>query len=136
MRRRIVIADDDSTIINLVSMRLSMELFDVLSAESGPEALRLIRKSEPVAAILDVNMPGGDGLAALGALKGDSVTCRLPVMMLSGDRDPDTVMSAMSAGANDYMVKPFNPERFMERVNRLVQGSAVQWSKSAPVWEL
>ena len=136
MRRRIVIADDDSTILNLVSMRLSMARFDVLAAESGPEALRLIRKSEPVAAILDVNMPGGDGLAALGALKGDSFTCKLPVMILSGDRDPDTVMSAMSAGADDYMVKPFHPERFMERINRLVQGSAVNWSKTAPVWEL
>jgi DNA-binding response OmpR family regulator len=113
-----------------------MALFDVLSAESGPEALRLIRKSEPVAAILDVNMPGGDGLAALGALKGDSVTCRLPVMMLSGDRDPDTVRSAMNAGANDYMVKPFNPERFLERVNRLVQSNAVVWNRSAPTWEL
>jgi CheY-like chemotaxis protein len=91
MRRRIVIADDDSSIVSLVSMRLRMGRFDVLSAQSGPEALRLIRKSEPVAVILDVNMPGGDGLAALSALKGDSATCRLPVMMLSGDRDPDTV---------------------------------------------
>ena len=136
MRRKIVIADDDSTIINLVSLRLGMARFDVLPAESGPEAVRLIRCADPVAAILDVNMPGGDGLKALGVLKADPATAKLPVMMLSGDRDPDTVMHAMGAGANDYLVKPFHPERFLERVNRLVQGSAVKWGKTAPVWEL
>ena len=136
MRRRIVIADDDSTMINLISTRLSMALFDVIPAESGPEAVRLIRKSEPVAAILDVNMPGGTGLEALSILKADPIMSKLPVMMLSGERDPDTVMNAMSAGADDYMVKPFNPERFLERVNRLTQGSGVSWGKASPVWEL
>mgnify|MGYP001550446374 FL=1 len=100
MRRRIVIADDDSTMINLITTRLNLALFDVFSAESGPEAVRLIRKSEPVLAILDVNMPGGTGLEALGILKGDPVTSKLPVMMLSGERDPDTVLNAMSAGAD------------------------------------
>jgi DNA-binding response OmpR family regulator len=136
MRRRIVIADDDSTMINLITTRLSLALFDVIPAESGPEAVRLVRKSEPVAAILDVNMPGGNGLQALGALKADPVTASLPVMMLSGERDPDTVMNAMAAGADDYMVKPFNPERFLERVNKLAQGSGVRWGKSTPVWEI
>ena len=77
MRRRIVIADDDSTMINLITTRLNLALFDVLAAESGPEAIRLIRKSYPVLAILDVNLRAGNGLEALGLLKGDPVTNRL-----------------------------------------------------------
>jgi len=129
MKRRIVIADDDPTIISLVSLRLGLARFDVLPASSGAEALALIRTMEPVAAILDVRMPGGCGLSALHAIKADPATSKLPVMMLTGERDPDTVMTAMGAGASDYMVKPFNPERLLERVNRLVKSSAMVWGK-------
>ncbi len=141
MKRRIVIADDDPTIISLVSLRLGLARFEVLSASSGPEALALIRSAEPVAAILDVRMPGGSGLSALDAIKADPATSNLPVMMLTGERDPDTVMTAMGAGASDYMVKPFHPDRLLERVNRLVKSSAMVWGKpaaanDAPVWEL
>jgi DNA-binding response OmpR family regulator len=138
MQRRIVIADDDLTILSLVSLRLGLARFEVLSAESGPAALALIHKTRPAAAILDVRMPGG-GLEALGALKADPQTAALPVMMLSGERDSETVMTAMDAGAADYMVKPFNPDRLLERVNRLVAASAMVWGASpaaSPVWEL
>ena len=140
MKRRIVIADDDLTIISLVSLRLSLARFDVLSAENGPAALELIRKVEPIAAILDVRMPGGV-LETLDAIKADPRTSKLPVMMLSGERDTETVMTAMGGGAADYMVKPFHPDRLLERVQRLVNSSAITWTKApalpaAPVWEL
>jgi DNA-binding response OmpR family regulator len=140
MKRRIVIADDDLTIRSLVSLRLGLASFDVLSAENGSDALELIQKSEPVAVILDVRMPGG-GLETLDAIKADPMTQNLPVMMLTGERDPATVMTAMGAGAADYMVKPFNPDRLLERVQRLVKSSAMVWTRAteataAPVWEL
>jgi DNA-binding response OmpR family regulator len=138
MQRRIVIADDDLTILSLVSLRLGLARFEVLSAESGPSAIALIRKTQPVAAILDVRMPGG-GLEALGALKADPHTSKLPVMMLSGERDSETVMAAMGTGAADYMVKPFNPDRLLERVNRMVADSVMVWNMrpaTGPVWEL
>ena len=141
MKRRIVVADDDPTIISLVSLRLGLAKFDVISAANGPDALALIRRVEPVAVILDMRMPGGGGMTALDAIKSDPVTSNLPVMMLTGERDPDTVMTAMGAGASDYMVKPFNPDRLLERVNRLVKSSAMIWGKPAPAndgptWEL
>jgi two-component system cell cycle response regulator len=140
MQQRIVIADDDLTIISLVSLRLGLARFDVLSAETGADALKLIDKSEPSAVILDVKMPGG-GLETLDRIKANPVTQNLPVMMLSGERDTATVMSAMGAGAADYMVKPFNPDRLLDRVNRLVASSAMVWPRmaaapAAPVWEL
>ncbi len=141
MKRRIVVADDDPTIISLVSLRLGLAKFDVISAANGPDALALIRRVEPVAVILDMRMPGGGGMTALDAIKSDPVTSNLPVMMLTGERDPDTVMTAMGAGAGDYMVQPFNPDRLLERVNRLVKSSAMIWGKPAPAndgptWEL
>jgi two-component system alkaline phosphatase synthesis response regulator PhoP len=138
MKRRIVIADDDPTIISLVSLRLGLARFEVLSAANGREVLDLIRKNEPLAAILDVRMPECDGLSALDTIKSDPVISNLPVLMLTGERDSQTVMSAMGAGASDYMVKPFNPDRLLERVNRMIKSSAMVWSPAMPavVWEL
>jgi DNA-binding response OmpR family regulator len=142
MRRRIVIADDDPIIISLVSLRLEMADYEVLPAKNGEDALTLIRHSEPVAAILDMRMPHKTGIAVLEAIKSDPKTGKLPVMMLTGERDTGMVMQAMGAGAGDYMVKPFQPDRLLERVNRLVRSSAMIWSKPAQsgniksVWEL
>jgi DNA-binding response OmpR family regulator len=142
MRRRIVIADDDPLIISLVTLRLEMADYEVLPAKNGEEAVALIRKCEPVAAILDMQMPRKTGLDVLEAIKSDARTSNLPVMMLTGERDTGMVMQAMGAGAGDYMVKPFQPDRLLERVNRLVRSSAMVWSKPAPsgknksVWEL
>jgi two-component system sensor histidine kinase/response regulator len=136
MKRRIVIADDDPMIISLVSLRLEMGGYEVLSAPNGAEALALIHKSQPVAAILDMQMPGKTGIDVLDAIKSNPFTDRLPVMMLTGERDTAVVMRAMDAGAGDYMVKPFQPDRLLERTNRLVQSSTMVWSKPATVWEL
>ena len=136
MKRRIVIADDDPLIISLVSLRLEMAHYEVLAATSGKDALTLIRKSQPLAAILDIDMPGKSGIDVLDAIKADPVTDKLPVLMLTGERDTHMVMRAMGAGAGDYMVKPFQPDRLLERMNRLVQSSAMTWAKPDPVWEL
>lgn len=138
MKRRLVIADDDPTIISL--LRLGLAGYDVLSAGSGAEALALIRAAEPVAAILDVNMPGGDGLSVLDQLKSDPRTARLPVMMLTGERSNDMVLTAVGSGASDYMVKPFDPGNLQERVGKLVRTCPMVWdhtnAKPAPVWEI
>ena len=142
MQRCIVIADDDPNIINLVKLRLGMAKYNVVSATDATAAVDMVHAREPVAVILDVQMPGGGGLSALSKIKSDPRLSALPVMMLTGERDPGTVMQAMSNGANDYMVKPFNPDILLERVSRLIRSSAMVWSSAAavavsgPVWEL
>jgi len=142
MQRCIVIADDDPNIINLVKLRLGMARYNVVSANNAATAVEMVHAKEPVAVILDVQMPGGGGLSALSKVKSDPRLAALPVMMLTGERDPQTVMQAMSSGANDYMVKPFNPDALLERVSRLVKSTAMVWTStvavpvSGPVWEL
>jgi DNA-binding response OmpR family regulator len=142
MQRCIVIADDDPTIITLVKLRLGMARYNVVSTNDAIAAMAMVRSSEPVAVILDVQMPGGGGLSALAKIKADPRMRNLPVMMLTGERNPETVMQAMNGGAADYMVKPFNPDNLLERVSRLVQSSAMVWAAPpiavAPsaTWEL
>lgn len=137
MKRCIVIADDDPIIVDLVKLRLGMARFRVVSTRDAATAMEMVRTEQPVAVILDVQMPGS-GLAALAKIKADPETAKLPVMMLTGERNPQTVMTAMNSGADDYMVKPFHPDALLERVSRLVKLSAMNWDKAlpGPVWEI
>jgi DNA-binding response OmpR family regulator len=132
----ILIADDDPMIISLVGLRLEIGGYEVLSANNGEEALALIRKIKPAAAILDIEMPRQGGIEVLDAIKSDPATDKLPVMMLTGERDSDTVMRAMGSGAGDYLVKPFHPDRLLDRMNRLVQSSMPQRPEASQTWEL
>jgi DNA-binding response OmpR family regulator len=130
----IVIADDDPSVLSVVKKRLGMAQFTVVAAEDSIKALAMIRAKDPVAVILDVQMPGGGGLSVLSKLKADPKTRDLPVMMLTGERNAETVLQAMDAGADDYMVKPFLPDALLERVSRLVNKAAK--AIPAPTWEL
>jgi DNA-binding response OmpR family regulator len=132
MQRCIVVADDDPSVLRVVKQRLGMAQFTVAAAEDSGKALAMIQTRDPVAVILDVQMPGGGGLSVLSKLKADPKTKDLPVMMLTGERNAETVLQAMDAGADDYMVKPFLPDALLERVARLVNKAG----KAAPTWEL
>jgi two-component system OmpR family response regulator len=138
MQRCIVIADDDPITITLVKLRLGMARYHVVGTTDAVAALAMVRATEPVAVILDVQMPGGGGLAALAKIKADPLLAKLPVMMLTGERNPEIVKQAMTGGADDYMVKPFNPDILLERIGRMVKSSAMVWAPppATEVWEL
>jgi DNA-binding response OmpR family regulator len=142
MQRCVVIADDDPTIISLVQLRLGLARYNVVATNDAVAAVAMVRAKEPIAVILDVQMPGGGGLSALAKIKADPQMRNLPVMILTGERNPETVMEAMSGGADDYMVKPFNPDALLERLSRLVKSSTMVWGEALPAavpaatWEL
>jgi len=130
----IVVADDDPTILELVTLLLGAARYNVIATTDAVAAMAMVRTKEPVAVILDVQMPGGGGLSALSKIKADPKTSKLPVMMLTGERDAVTVKRAMDGGADDYMLKPFDPDTLVERVSRLV--SKRENAPAAAVWEL
>ena len=134
MQHCIVVADDDPTVVSLVKTRLGMAHYTVVTAEDSGKALAMIQAKDPIAVILDVQMPGGGGLSVLAKIKADPKTHNLPVMMLTGERNAETVLQAMEAGADDYMVKPFLPDALLERVSRLV--SKAGKVPPSPTWEL
>ncbi len=130
----IVVADDDPTILELVTLLLGTAHYNVIATTDAVAAMAMVRTKDPVAVILDVQMPGGGGLSALSKIKSDPKTSKLPVMMLTGERDAVTVMQAMDGGADDYMLKPFNPDTLVERISRMVSKSE---NATAPaVWEI
>jgi DNA-binding response OmpR family regulator len=133
MNRCIVVADDDPTIVSLVKLRLELAQYDVVGTNDAVAAVAMVRARTPAAVILDVQMPGGGGLSALAKIKADPQLSGLPVMMLTGERNTETVMQAMDGGADDYMVKPFLPDALVQRVSRLVDRSS---KAPAATWEL
>ena len=126
MKRRVIVADDDPIIVDLVKLRLGMAQYEVVATHDADAALAMVRARRPALVILDVRMPGG-GLSALSKIKTDPEICTVPVMMLTGERNPETVLLAMQGGADDYVVKPFHPDALLQRVSRLAgkNGTAV-----------
>jgi DNA-binding response OmpR family regulator len=133
MNRCVVVADDDPQVISLLKLRLGMAQYDVLGTGDAAAVMAMVRARSPAAVILDVQMPGGGGLSVLTEIKSDPQLSRLPVMMLTGERNAEMVMIAMGNGADDYMIKPFKPDVLAQRVSRLIDRGG-----KAPIstWEI
>ena len=118
---KIVVAEDDEAVLDLVRTRLMLAGYDTHYARDGAEALKVIASCRPSAIILDVNMPEMDGFTVLKTLKKQSATMLIPVMMLTARNAPQDVERAISLGASDFLVKPFNDQALLMRVARLVR---------------
>lgn len=119
----ILIADDDREICDLLEIYINNEGFEVIKAYDGKEAYNQFLKEEPALLILDVMMPKLDGLEVVKLIREDS---QVPILMLSAKtRDVDKIRG-LARGADDYVVKPFNPLEVVARVKSLLRRSAYQ----------
>jgi CheY-like chemotaxis protein len=107
-QRRILLVDDDPRLVNIVKMFLVIEGYDVATAQNGEEGLQEIEHQLPDLVILDVMMPGMDGLETCKRIRGDPRTQNLPVVMFTALSGEDDIERARVAGANHLVTKPFN----------------------------
>ena len=107
-RGRILLVDDDPRLVNIVAMYLNIEGYEVATAQNGEEGLQEIEAQQPDLVILDVMMPGMDGLEACRRIRGNPQTANLPVLMFSALSGEDDIERARLAGANHLITKPFN----------------------------
>jgi two-component system cell cycle response regulator DivK len=114
----ILIADDDMHVLAVVRSTLESLGMECRSATSGPEALNMIRQLCPHAAVLDVNMPGMDGFEVLAAIR--QAALPLKVIMLTARQHERDVLRGFELGADDYVVKPFNPLELAARLKRFL----------------
>ncbi len=106
---KILVADDYPDNLRLLSTRLASEGYTFIAAWDGEEALRKVREEEPDLVLLDVNMPKLDGFQVLAALRNDSTTEHIPVIMITAARiGPKDVREGLTLGADDYVIKPFD----------------------------
>lgn len=117
---RILVADDDRNIVDLVRMYLEKAGYDVVIARDGDEAQRELRNNGFDLAILDIMMPGPDGLQIVRALRRRS---ELPVIFLSARTSDIDKVAGLQFGADDYVTKPFNPAELVARVQSVLRRS-------------
>jgi DNA-binding response OmpR family regulator len=118
----VLVADDDDDILLLVTTRLRRDGFDVVAARNGEEALALAKERRPAVAVLDIGMPGLDGLEVLQRIRADEQLTGTRVLLLTAKAQESDVRRGYDAGADAYVRKPFSPVELSARVRELLDG--------------
>ena len=119
--KRALVVEDDPDIVELISHYLSAEGFQVESVADGRRALELVRGGSYGLLILDLQLPGLDGLSVCSELRRDKRTSALPIVMLTARGDEADRVVGLEVGADDYVVKPFSPKELVARVRALLR---------------
>jgi two-component system alkaline phosphatase synthesis response regulator PhoP len=121
---KILVVDDEIYIVHILDFSLGMEGYEVVTALDGEQALEKLQSERPDLIVLDIMMPKLDGYEVCKAIKSNSETRHIPVILLSAKgRNVDQKMG-FDVGADDYITKPFSPRKLVERINQLL-GQAV-----------
>jgi two-component system, OmpR family, phosphate regulon response regulator PhoB len=115
------VIDDEADIVELVRYHLEKAGIECVHGRDGSAALRLVREHRPDVLILDLMLPGVDGLEVCRQLRRDASTAGLPILMLTAKAEEVDRVVGLEVGADDYVVKPFSPRELVARVRALVR---------------
>jgi two-component system phosphate regulon response regulator PhoB len=119
--KKILVADDEVDVLNLVASNLKTAGFNVLKAEDGRAALEHARNSSPALIVLDLMLPGLSVLEVCKMLKSDPATKLIPIIMLTAKAEEVDRIVGLELGADDYITKPFSPRELVLRVKSVVR---------------
>ncbi len=118
--KRILVVDDEIGALTLIGIMLERGGFEVLKANDADSALAVLEQDTPDMIILDVMMPGTDGIELCGMIRQRSDTTNVPVLILSARGDAESVMRGMDAGADDYLPKPILHHDLVAKVRKML----------------
>ena len=116
----VLVADDDADIRDLVAFKLEQAGLEVIAVEDGESALEEARVREPALAVLDISMPGLSGIDVCRILRSEPATAGILIIMLTARVQEQDVEGGFSAGADDYVTKPFSPRELVSRIQALL----------------
>ena len=116
---KILVAEDEPLMLMAIEAKLKNDGFEVTGVSDGQEALKAIENNLPDLIITDILMPYTSGLELIGIVRTNAK--KIPIIVLSGLGQEDTVMEAFQLGADDFITKPFNPTELSVRVKRLLK---------------
>ena len=129
-RQKILVVEDEPDILEVIEYNLAREGFRVLTAREGDDGLKKARQELPDALVLDLMLPGVDGLEVCRRLRGDDVTRNLPIVMVTAKGEEADVVVGLGIGADDYVVKPFSPRELVARLRAVLRRVQTQQHKS------
>lgn len=121
MKEKILVVDDERDILDLVEYNLSKEGYHVTCVDSGEEALEKARLLSPDLILLDLMLPGVDGLEVCKKLKQDYKTKNISIVMLTAKGEEADIVAGLEMGADDYVTKPFSPRILLARVKSVLR---------------
>ncbi|MDJ0829660.1 MAG: response regulator [Desulfobacterales bacterium] len=120
-KEKILIVDDEEDILELLRYNLAREGYQIEAAESGEKTLKKVRTDPPELIVLDLMLPGIDGLEVAKTLKNDPKTQDIPIIMLTAKGEEADVVAGLELGADDYITKPFSPRVLLARVRAVLR---------------
>lgn len=118
---KVLVIDDEENIIELIKLGLKYEGFQVESASDGPEGLAAAQRIDPNVIILDLVLPGMDGLEVCRQLRINPTTRDIPILMLTAKDEVQDRVTGLETGADDYLAKPFSFEEFVARIRAILR---------------
>lgn len=119
--RYVLIVEDEQDIRELVSYNMLKEGYQVAAVASGEEAIQAVKSRRPDVVLLDLMLPGIDGLTVCATLKENSETNTIPVIMLTAKGEESDIVTGLNMGADDYVTKPFSPKVLLARVSAVLR---------------
>ena len=123
-RETVLVVDDEEDILELVKYNLTKEGYTVVTVATGEEALAAARTKQPDAVVLDLMLPGVDGLEVCRRMKGDPTLAHIPIVMLTAKGTEADIVTGLELGASDYVTKPFSPRVLTARVKAVLRRDA------------
>ena len=120
-KEKILVVDDEEDILDLVRYNLEKEGYRVTGIGTGEEALKSARQIGPDLMLLDLMLPGVDGLEVCKILKNDAETSQIPIIMLTAKGEESDIVTGLELGADDYISKPFSPKVLIARVRTVLR---------------
>lgn len=125
-REHIVVIEDERDILEVIEYNLAREGFEVQSSRDGEAGLAQVRADAPSLVILDLMLPGIDGVEICRRLKADATTRTIPILMLSAKGEESDIVLGLGVGADDYVTKPFSPRELVARVRAVLRRGALR----------
>jgi len=123
MKEKILIVEDEKDIVKMLDYNLKKEGFRTINASDGEDALDLANREHPDLILLDLMLPGIDGLEVCKTLKSDSKTKHIPIIMLTAKTQEADKIVGLELGADDYVTKPFSPRELIARIKAVLRRS-------------
>lgn len=128
MQNKVLVVDDDKTILNMLYKALHQNNIEADLSISGESALELIAHNQYDLILLDINMRGMNGFEVIQEIRNSNIT--IPIMVVSGRKEDKDALYGLAIGADDYIVKPFNPVTLVAKVKALIRRSQTQSAQS------